>query len=207
MVGIGFAIAAAATASPPPVLAPPPPIVAPPPPVFAPTLSPDHHLQIYVPPLPKTAETLPYSIKGKWHVRVDMTLDGGCFTNVVFDDFTYLRLSFVPTQRAAYFMIGNTKWRSLQTETARAVAVGLDAFTPWTADATPHVIGNITYLWMEIPETRFLDQLGKAKTLRLQTAERLIGTYELSGSGEALAELIKCQKFVEKTVDPFLVEK
>lgn len=180
---------------PPPVYVPtPPPIVR----VDVPTV----HAQLSVPELPETKETMPYSIVGNWHIRVDTTIDGGCFANMVFDDYTYFRVGIAPADKKIIVMVGNRLWRSLGNNGQRAIALSFDSKEPWTASASAIQVGNIHYLAFTI-EKEFLTELRSAGVVRVASSSRAVGDYDVHGFSRASNALAECQKKVELAVDPF----
>ena len=175
-----------------------------PPPVFVPTPTRvPYHTQLNISELPDSKETLGYDKAGNWHVRVDLTLDGGCFANLIYDDYTYLRLSFAPSEKLVFVMIGNKLWRSIDNGQEYEVAVGFDKEEPWGSSAKGIVIGPIHYFGFRLEGGEFIQELRAARLMHVANASKLIGSYDVRGASAALAKLVECQRTVESTVDPF----
>lgn len=174
-----------------------------PPPVFVPTPTKPYHTQLTIKPLPDSEETLGYGTVGNWHIRVDLTLSGGCFANVIYDDYTYLRLSIAPVDKTIFVMVGNSLWRSIAPGEKYAIAMGFDDLEPWTADAAGVKSGAVHYFAFRLSGGDFLKEMRTARLAIIANSNRKIGSYDVRGSYAAIEKLGECQKLVEQVVDPF----
>ncbi len=66
-------------------------------------------------------ETHLWKVVDKWQVRLDPTLNNGCFIMLAFERATVLRVGFDNRGKQAYVMLGHADWQSLADSTRQRI--------------------------------------------------------------------------------------
>lgn len=158
--------------------------------------------QLVIPRLPDNEQTVAWGEQGNWHIRVDLTLNGGCFASVTLDDHSYVRIAFDPNSRDIAIFVGNAYWRSLQAGATQPLSLSINFDDPWEGGGTVRKMGNVTYIGLLLNRD-FMTEAKQALVLTAESDNRHLGHYDIRGISEAFSELANCQENVEKIVDPF----
>ena len=73
---------------------------------------------------------------GNWTIRVDTSLNHGCFMVAVSTRGTIFRIGLNQKYISGYLMLGDADWASLEEGKKYKVVIQLDDLTPWDAEAT-----------------------------------------------------------------------
>jgi hypothetical protein len=160
-------------------------------------------------------EVFDYGAVGAWSVRIDPSLDYGCFLFVEFEEESLLRLGVDPIEGGLYLLVGDPDWQSIDYGKTYAVQLYFGDETPWTADASGFSFDppedqpfleiiidtdpDNTYLFM----TEFMQEAN----MNLHYNGSSIMNLSLRDSYEAGMKLFECQEAansaLRKNSDPF----
>ena len=132
-----------------------------------------------------------------WDILVDTTLGNGCFIFTIYDGGTALRLGFDPDEGGAYLMIGNGKWASIEDGKDYDIEIRMDRDSPWRATATGVDFDGLPLLMASTDEPNFVIDFMKKNTLQVRYQNQTIATLSLKGTYAAVAEMLKCQDYVD----------
>lgn len=145
---------------------------------------------------------------GIWSVRVDPSLDNGCFLFAAYEGGTALRLGIDPTRRYnGYLMVGNEQWTSLEVGKDYKLTIRFDDEDAWEASATAVDMSGMTMLYLSFSESGFLDEFMRKHALYISYNGTAVDSLKLTSSAKAGAELLRCQSTMQgsgkQTSDPF----
>lgn len=145
-----------------------------------------------------------------WDIRIDESMNNGCFITTVYEGNTFLRLGYEPGRGEAYMMLGNDAWKSIEADKEYPIELKLDNDASWTAKATGSKIGTTPMLYVFFKEFEFLDDVRRKRRIAVTFEGKSIAKLNLFGSSAALLEMLNCQKSVNsmmanqpKSDDPF----
>src|SRR5262249_49908075 len=81
---------------------------------------------------------LPWKKVGNWELRIDKTVDFGCFMTASFTRGTAFRIGIDQKNLNGYVLFGNTAWKSLEVGKTYEVAFQFDTESPWKGIASGH---------------------------------------------------------------------
>lgn len=140
---------------------------------------------------------------GTWQIRVDTTLDYGCFAANFYEGNTMLRLGTIPSTGNAYIILGDTDWKSLEVGKEYDLVFRFDSLDPWSGTASALNMGdNLIVLFTNFSDFDFIDEFMKRHTLRVGFKNRNVATLSLSGSYKAVTELATCQETMRAAGEP-----
>jgi hypothetical protein len=135
---------------------------------------------------------------GDWQIRVDTTLNNGCFMFGSYTQGEFLRVGFDRANRNGYAMIGNAKWASLEAGHEYPLVFEFAGFAPWNGNATGFVLsGGAIVLGIKFSDPEVMRQLAHSSSLTISYNDRVISTLPLKGTEAAVAELVRCQNAVD----------
>lgn len=154
-------------------------------------------------------ETPLWSHVGPWDVRVDPTLNNGCFLLGAYTQGEIIRIGVNNQTRSGYVLLGNEKWKSLETGKEYDLVFAFEGDTPWKVQAKAVQIGASTMLLALFKNSKFLDDFGSKTKLTITWDGNLVSVLPLTGTYAALQALAECQRqFVQtKAPDPFTPER
>lgn len=158
---------------------------------------------------PKSEETFVYAREEPWEIRVDTTVDGGCFVIAGYPDGTSIRLGFDRRNDNAMLLIGNSNWKSLEAGKNYALDLKFDDDSPWEAKADAFMLDPTLatpFLRVTFTEEKFILDFATKLSLAVIWNKKQIGKYRLNGSAKAIDKMLECQEKMETTRDPFKVE-
>jgi len=141
-------------------------------------------------------ETLHWQHVGQWEVRIDRTLDYGCFMFASYTRGTVIRVGIDQQNRNGYVLVGNDAWRSLQIGNRYELALQFDGDRPWRGRATARTIGSGRTVFLHLPFERpqFLVDFARRQTLTILYNGRIVTQLPLIGTLAATEELFRCQR-------------
>ena len=138
------------------------------------------------------------TVNGVWDVRVDKSMNYGCFIFAFYPATkTQIRFGYYGTKQP-YILVGNEKWKSLDRGKAYPISIKFDKHPAWTGDSTAGKMGSYKILFLKVPETKFFLQFGKSHTISISYKETIIAHLSLKGSYGAVVELLKCQRAIRE---------
>ncbi|MGC1506419.1 MAG: hypothetical protein WA782_20060 [Sulfitobacter sp.] len=142
-----------------------------------------------------------------WEILVDRTIGNGCFMYTKYEKGTYLRMQFNPTSGDAEFIIGDTKWRSLEKGKLYPMSVQFGNLGPWTGNGRGFFFGEgAPSLILSIPfkedrASNFIDEFMKMTSVKVKYEDRQIAHLSLRGTYGAMEEVFSCQRAMFSTSD------
>ncbi|MFC4273012.1 hypothetical protein GQF03_07460 [Sneathiella chungangensis] len=147
---------------------------------------------------------------GEWEVRVDLSLNNGCFVLARYETGTFFRLGFNPPVGNAYIMFGSLDWQSLEHGKEYLIKIRFDDEEPWSGYATGTGLSkDLTALTLVVDEADFIREFMKKNVIVIEYRGKEISRLSLRGSFAAGMELLQCQtefddhKNKKKKIDPF----
>jgi hypothetical protein len=141
-------------------------------------------------------DTLHWRNVGQWQIRIDRTLDYGCFMFASYTRGTVIRVGIDQQNRNGYVLVGNDAWRSLQVGNRYELALQFDGDAPWRGRATARTIGSGRMVFLHLPFERaqFLVDFARRQTLTILYNGRVVTQLPLIGTRAATQELFRCQR-------------
>lgn len=146
---------------------------------------------------------------GQWQIRIDKSVDYGCFMLGSYTQGTLLRIGFDQQNRNGYILVGNEAWRSLQIGGRYELVLRFDNAAPWRGRATARTIGSgsMVFLYLPFENSQFLVDLARRVNLTIFYAGNVVTQLPLRGTYAATQELIRCQRVADvaraNPQDPF----
>ncbi len=134
----------------------------------------------------------PFGEAGAWQVMVDPNHDNSCLTQVMFDDGSYMRLGLLEKGKKGFFAAFNPAWPEVKMDHKYAVAYKLDDDV-FAGEGKGVEIGKDRGLQMVFEDPNFLVDLAKKRVLTLAADDVDLGTFDLTGSDEAVKAVLACQ--------------
>jgi hypothetical protein len=148
-----------------------------------------------------------------WSVRVDESLNNGCFVATLYEGDTLLRIGFDRENNNFYALFGDPLWKSIEYGKKYNVEIKFGNESKWTAIARGMSFEppqNEHYLWVNVGEDSdqigiFLDEFMRETSVKLFYNEEIISHLKLKGSYAAGMKLLECQKLMNNQAekDPF----
>jgi hypothetical protein len=151
-----------------------------------------------------------WKVVGDWQVRVDKTLNFGCFMAAASVRGTVVRIGLDQKRLNGYILVGNDDWRSLEVNKDYELVLQFDGNPPWRGKATAIQMGQgAAYLYLPFSKSQVMLELAKKQVLSIWYESKQVAALRLTGSFAATQELVACQRAVEaarsgtKPADPF----
>lgn len=180
----------------------PPPIVRTPPPVFTPTPVPAAR-QLTLPSIPDNEATMHWSQSGNWMIRIDKTVEYGCFAFASFDDRTQVRLAVMPSEQGFAVHVGSPFWRSLDPQETYLIEMDFDGRPTWSGDARVIAFPPLKFLVLRVADPEFMLEAAQARAMTVRWAGKFLARLDMRGADKAISAVVDCQNAVEGVVDPF----
>jgi hypothetical protein len=154
------------------------------------------------PPVVRTVSTVPqknsevslWKNVGTWTIRVDHTLNDGCFGLSDYDKYAF-RVGFNQTDSLeTYVILVGSEWKSLEENKKYELSLTFDEETPWNGSATGVKMGEIIGLKMDVSDDKFWDEFSSSKNLRVDYNGSFLVKLKMGESKNAFNEIIECQK-------------
>jgi hypothetical protein len=161
------------------------------------------------------AEDMPeYAMSGNWSIRVDTSLDYGCFLLTTYQDGSAFRLGVDRTDGSVYVLVADPNWESIEYGKHYPVSLQFGDESPWTADATGfsfdppedqpflavHASTDRDTMWL------FLREFMVEPNFELFYKGSSVANLSLKGSYAATLKLLECQSEINTAldrIDPF----
>jgi len=154
-------------------------------------------------------DTVLWANVGQWQIRIDKSVNYGCFMLGSYTQGTLLRIGFDQNNRNGYLLVGNDAWRSLQIGNRYELVLRFDRAAPWRGRATARTIGSgsMVFLHLTFDSPRFLLELARRADLTIYYAGNAVTRLPLRGTYAATEELLRCQRAADagrpNPQDPF----
>jgi hypothetical protein len=141
-----------------------------------------------------------YASVDGWEIRVDTSINNGCFALGVFDGNTALRIGLYGGQAALHFVVGDDDWKSLEEGKKYALDIQFGDESPWSGDAKGVRMGDAgaIFLWLQIDGlekvSTFLKEFMEESNVDIRYRQKSIANLRLKSSFKAGEALLECQK-------------
>jgi hypothetical protein len=159
------------------------------------------------------SEDMPlYAEVGYWDVRVDTTLDNGCFLMTIYEGDSVLRMGFNQTEGNVYMLVSDPSWNSLEAGKKYEMQIEFGNAGKWNGDATAVTLGDAEtpFLWFDLVGSKvggFIDEFMREHNVKFFYKSKQILALKLTGSYKAGLKLAECQELMNKKSpaeeDPF----
>lgn len=143
----------------------------------------------------KEKDTFKWKNVGPWEVRIDKTLDFGCFLYAIYEGGTAVRIGFDVGRDSAYLMLGDIDWESIEVGKDYNITMQFDDEVPWEVKATAIRMGY-PFLMAYTKQWDFFKEFGRKHYLSVKYKKQEIALLKLNGSAAAVKELLNCQTAV-----------
>lgn len=149
------------------------------------------------------AETFEYAAVRSWSIRVDMTLDYGCYIYSKYEDGTEFRVGVDILKGSIYLLIGDSKWQAIEYQKKYEVQLKFGDEFKWTERAEGYSFyppEDQPYLAISIDGSNenylalFLKEFSQEANFQLFFNGTSIANLGLNGSDKALQKLYECQE-------------
>lgn len=156
------------------------------------------------------AEEMPeYATVGNWSVRVDTSLNYGCFLFAKYEKGSLVRLQIDPSDNSVYLLLGDPNWESIEYGKNYPVKLTFGDETPWTADAAGFSFDppqdqpflSITVSTEGDSLYTFVSEFMQESNFQLYYNDKSIQNLALRGSYKAALKLFECQKAANSLLD------
>jgi hypothetical protein len=159
-------------------------------------------------PVALAQDTVLWANVGQWQIRIDKSVNYGCFMLGSYTQGTLLRIGFDQNNRNGYLLVGNDAWRSLRVGNRYDIALRFDGAAPWRGRATARTIGSggMVFLQLTFDNPRFLVELARRIYLTIYYDGEVVTRLPLRGTSAATDELLRCQRAADvgrPAQDPF----
>jgi len=153
-------------------------------------------------------DTVLWANVGQWQIRIDKSVNYGCFMLGSYTQGTLLRIGFDQNNRNGYLLVGNDAWRSLRVGNRYDIVLRFDRAAPWRGRATARTIGSggMVFLHLTFDNPRFLIELARRIYLTIYYDGDVVTRLPLRGTSAATEELLRCQRAADAgrpAQDPF----
>jgi hypothetical protein len=138
---------------------------------------------------------------GEWDVRVDKTLDYGCFMITGYSRGTILRIGMNNKQKNGYLLLANDAWRSVEVGKEYKLRLQFDDENPWVGTFTGISLGTTTSLLTSFSNTQVWREFAAKHKLSVQYKQSAVTSLPLTGTFAAMRSLITCQDKINEAVN------
>ena len=170
-------------------------------------------LSLFINPCFAADDDMPeFASVGTWSIRVDTSLDYGCFLVSTFEGGTALRFGFDMTELTLYVAIGDPKWKSIEYGKNYAMEVQFGDESPWSGDAVGFSFSppeNQPWLWITVSDDEelfgeFFGEFMAERSVDFLFKGESIANLSLKDSYKAGLKLFECQQaMASMSDDPF----
>lgn len=144
------------------------------------------------------SETVRWKLVDGWDIRVDPSVNNGCYIAATYQSGNIFRLGFDRQNANGYIMVINQNWASLVAGNKYPIALQFDSESPWEGNATARLMGTLPALTIGFSTPNVMKELASKSNLKIFYKEKEIATLGLKGSATAVDELVKCQDAADR---------
>ena len=143
---------------------------------------------------PALAEEPLWKSVGDWEIRVDRSLNYGCFMYGSYHNGELLRIGFDRKNANGYIMLGSPAWKSLEVGKEYKLTFKFDD-SPWegVANAVSLDGSEIKFLYMIFNKPNLIRDISTKQLLTVEYNGNLVTRLPLTGTVKAVEELLNCQ--------------
>jgi hypothetical protein len=142
-------------------------------------------------------DTIDYKTVGDWDIRVDRTLNYGCFMLGSYQRGEVVRIGFDRQSQNGYLMLGNPAWQSIEAGKVYRLTLKFGDQNPWEGDASAMAMGTGNFLYLKFQDANVLKEFAVQPTLLVTYKDRMVADLPLTGTVEAVNALAQCQLDIE----------
>ena len=149
---------------------------------------------------PAAADIADWGEAGGWFVAVDTTFTPrSCFAAAEFDGDTYMRIGIDASDATVYAVLSNPHWVSLEPGGTYGIEMWFGDETPWgfAMHAGTFPDGS-TFLISFTDDWLLLEEFAAEPNVVVFYEGREVANLDLSGSPEALTEIMECQRAMDR---------
>lgn len=128
-----------------------------------------------------------------WDVRIDPSLNNGCFILNTYEPGS-IRLGFNKLDETSYLIIYVRDWKYLDAGKEYEIEVEFDNKGRWKANASAVAMNGTVALRASVVRALFFKEFSEAEAMKVFYKSSEILTLSLSGSSQAMNEMIACQE-------------
>jgi hypothetical protein len=149
--------------------------------------------------LPSAAEdALSWGHSGNWRIKVDQSLNNGCFMIGSYQQGEILRVGVDKVHDQGYIMLTNSAWRSLEVGMKYKLTFKFDDEPGWGGTFTAVKLDTTVALVNYFTKSEFLKDLASKQVLAIYFGEKPVATLPLTGTFAAVQSLAQCQAKVNE---------
>lgn len=138
-----------------------------------------------------------------WDIRVDSTLNNGCYMLAMYEGRTIVRFGFNMNVGNAYLMVADPDWKSLEVGQYYPLQFQLNRRRKWVGQAKAIDMNGVVALATNLSKGRFFNEFARGRSLRISYQGRRIAQLSLRGSSRAMKEMFRCQRQMTQESDAF----
>ena len=144
---------------------------------------------------------------GAWDVRIDNSLDRGCFIVPPYEGGLHFRIGIdMRDQPEAYILLLGDSWKSIVIDDEYEIVLQFGGLRPWRAKATGIDFHGSKGLIIKFAEAKLFKEFAEQPTVRITHQDRRVANLNLKDGAAAIAALVECQKTeLAKSGDPFVI--
>lgn len=142
-------------------------------------------------------DTTKWADVGAWSVDVDQTLGNGCFTYMVYDSGTVLRMGFDRLSDQVYLVVANRAWSNLEQGKQCDLKVTVGNAKSWSGAAPAIDFDGATAFRLDFTNVNFLLKVVRVRDLKIRYKVETLEHLDLSGGVEAFSEVMRCQEAMD----------
>lgn len=140
---------------------------------------------------------------GNWQLRIDATVNGGCYVVTTYTDQSYLRVGYNPLTEDLTWGLGSNFWRSLAGGEEISVSIKFPAKESWEGAGVVDRQGGFATIYVPIGNAKFIEEMTNGYIMQTIAKGVDLGWREVAGFDRAFEGLLDCQDFVNQELDPF----
>lgn len=142
-----------------------------------------------------------YKKIGDWDIRVDRTMDNGCFLLAQWEGGSLFRAGFDMSDLSLYVIVGDPSWKSIDLGRNYPIEIYFGDEDGWEGNAQGFSFNRpenamFLQLWIMDEEdiTNFLDEFMREEVVDVRYEGESIAYLQLTNSAKAGSALLECQR-------------
>lgn len=143
------------------------------------------------------ASTMLWKKVSGWDIRIDKSVNFGCFMVGIYERGDVLRVGIDQKHRNGYVLLANPKWRSLEVGKEYDLVFRFEGNKRWHGVARARKLGRSKALLVRFSKAGFLANLAGKRSLLITHNHKKVVRLSLRGTYDAVLEVVRCQSAVE----------
>jgi hypothetical protein len=128
---------------------------------------------------------------GRWQVRVDTTLDNGCFA-IIFENNSVFRFGINNANSTVYGIIGKDGWESIENGKTYDILIEFDSQGAWDVPSYGIDVSGTKGLSFEVGNSLFIEEMIERHQMEVSYNNEVIMEMSMKGSIAAFESLSEC---------------